>query len=135
MPPHTNQSVIALDYGERRVGVAVASTIARIASPLTTLDNNADLVANIKQLVESENAGTLVVGYPRAMDGQTTSQTEAVVKFIEKLKGLGVPIETQDESLTSVRAEAELNARKKDYIKADIDSLAATYILEDYLER
>ena len=134
MPPD-NQSVIALDYGEKRVGVAIASTIARLATPLITLDNDFILLVNLKHIINENQVGNIVVGYPRGMDGQTTKQTEKVDQFIEGLKGLNLPIDTQDESLTSVHAEAELQSTKPEYSKADVDSLAATYILEDFLKR
>ena len=134
MPPD-NQSVIALDYGEKRVGVAIASTIARLATPLITLDNDFNLLVNLKHIIDENQVGNIVVGYPRGMDGQTTKQTEKVDQFIEGLKGLNLPIDTQDESLTSVHAEAELQSTKPEYSKADVDSLAATYILEDFLKR
>lgn len=134
MPPD-NQSIIALDYGEKRIGVAIASIDAKLASPLTTLTNDFNILVNLKHLIDSEKVGLIVVGYPRNMSGQRTNQTDAVDQFIDGLKGLNVPIETQDESLTSVEAEAELREREKYYSKADIDSLAATYILEDYLKK
>jgi putative Holliday junction resolvase len=133
MPPN-NQSVIALDYGEKRIGVAIASSVARLARPLTTLANDEHLMTSLKDLINNENVGQIVVGYPRGLDGQETNQTRVVDQFVSSLGALELPVQTQDESLTSVHAETELNKRKKDYSKADIDALAATYILEDYLE-
>lgn len=128
-----NQSVIALDYGDKRVGVARASNVARIANPLTTLDNDNDLIDKIKDIVSTENVGLIVVGYPRGMDGQLTEQTQKVDNFIDQLKVLNIEIKKQDESLTSVNAEAELTAKRSSFNKAEIDALAATLILEDYL--
>jgi putative Holliday junction resolvase len=128
-----NQSIIALDYGSRRVGVAIASSAARLASPLTTLDNSSNLIADIEKIIETENIGTVVVGYPRDMSGRATAQTKIVEEFIEKLQDLKLEVRVQDESLTSVHAEAELGHKKGGYSKAEVDALAATYILEDYL--
>ncbi len=76
----------------------------------------------------------IVIGLPRNMDGQDTSQTTAVRAFSNRLKDeLGIPITWQDEAATSAKAIDELNARGKPFVKEDIDALAATYILEDYL--
>lgn len=127
--------IIALDVGARRIGVALARTDVKIASPLTTLEHNADVLQQIAQLVKENGVQTLVVGLPRGLDGQTTQQTEMVKAFVQELeKYLGMNIIFQDEALTSVKAENELAARSnKSYNKSDIDALAATYILEDYL--
>ncbi|HET8992065.1 MAG TPA: Holliday junction resolvase RuvX [Candidatus Saccharimonadales bacterium] len=133
MQNQTNKSVLAIDYGDKRVGIAIASFVARLASPLTTLDNTENLVNDIKSLIDRENVGLLVVGYPRGLDGQVTEQTTKVDQFIDRLETLGLDIVRQDESLTSVNALTELNKKGNNYTKADVDALAATYILEDYL--
>jgi putative Holliday junction resolvase len=131
----TAKTILALDVGERRIGVAVASSIARLARPLMTLSNDDQLWEALARIVEQETVGTLVVGLPRGLEGQTTSQTETAQHFaIEAGSRLGVPVELQDEALTSVHAEAELKQRGKLTKKADIDALAATLILEDYLQ-
>jgi putative Holliday junction resolvase len=75
-----------------------------------------------------------VVGHPRDMNGQSTEQTLRIETFTNKLKSrFSLPIDLQDEALTSKQAEAELIARKKPYTKSDVDALAATYILSDWL--
>jgi putative Holliday junction resolvase len=129
------KTILALDVGERRIGVAVASSVARLARPLTTLRNDEKLWDELAQIVEQETVGTLVVGLPRGLEGQTTNQTETVQRFaVEAGSRLGIPVALQDEALTSVHAEAELKQRGKLTQKADIDALAATLILEDYLQ-
>ena len=76
----------------------------------------------------------LVIGLPRGLEGQTTPQTEATQTFGSSLaEQLKLPVNWQDEALTSAQAEAELKARGKPYTKEAIDALSATYILEDYL--
>jgi putative Holliday junction resolvase len=71
---------------------------------------------------------------PRGLDGQSTSQTSATEKFVDQLRGqVSLPIHLQDEALTSKQAEAELRSRGAGHAKADIDALAATYILQDFL--
>jgi putative transcription antitermination factor YqgF len=78
----------------------------------------------------------MVVGLPRGLDGQETSQTTYSRQFADELGqhlGQTVKIVLQDEAVTSAKAIAELDAAKKHYAKGDVDALAATYILEDYL--
>lgn len=128
-------TILALDVGAQRIGVAVANTIARIASPLVTLRHDNAVMPNITQLVEGEQAVALVVGLPRGLNGQETAQTQVVRDFVSALQQHAtIPIQFQDEALTSRKAEEELLARGKPYAKGDIDALAATYILEDYLQ-
>jgi putative Holliday junction resolvase len=127
-------SILALDVGERRIGVAIASLEARLARPLTTLLHDDGLLAGLEKIIAEENVQLLVVGYPRNMSGDTTAQTRVIEEFTEELKRkLDLPVEYQDEALTSQKAETELEARGGTYQKGDIDALAATYILEDYL--
>jgi putative holliday junction resolvase len=130
-----NKTLISLDVGEKRIGVAKADTSVRMAFPLLTIEVTGNEVNVIADLVKQEEADAVVIGYPRNQQGETTAQTAFVEAFAAKLSGLTVPLEFQDESLTSVIAEQQLVAHKKDYTKADIDAYAATLILQDYLER
>lgn len=124
--------IIGLDYGHKRVGVAVAHHVARLPRPLTTLANTDALLDDIRTLVADEGGMLVVVGLPRGMDGGYTAQTEAAEAFAKELRSvLQVPVELGDETLTSVDAEASLQG--SGHQKADVDALAATYILERYL--
>lgn len=126
--------VIALDVGTVRIGVAVADMRSRLPQPLTTLINDEHVVDTILQLLLSKPISQIVVGLPRNLDGNPTAQTKMVEDFVAALAPqTGVPITFQDEALTSVKAKEELERRGKPYAKSDIDALAATYILEDYL--
>jgi len=128
-------SILALDVGRVRVGIALASRSAAIASPLTTLANDDGFVARLQELLGSHVIDTIVVGLPRGLEGQSTEQTDYVLAFAKNLqKAINVPVVLQDEALTSVKAEEELKARGKAYTKEDVDALSATYILEDYLQ-
>lgn len=128
------KSVIALDVGERRIGVARASLVACLASPLVTFKNDAYIWENIKKVCDEQAVGLVIIGLPRGMDGQTTAQTHYAQKFAEEAKvHLGLPVQFQDEAVTSKQAERELAGRSKRFQKSDVDALAATYILEDYL--
>jgi len=124
--------ILALDYGAARIGVAIASSIARLPRPLTTLANSPEVSSEIARLVQQEDVSLVVVGLPRTLDGGYSQQTHAAEAFAKELAAaLSVPVELADETLTSVDAEAELAGKKHD--KGAIDALAATYILERYL--
>jgi putative Holliday junction resolvase len=131
----SSSSLLALDIGTVRIGVAAANAVARIPHPLTTITNDETVLAHLMKLCSTENAALIVVGLPRSMQGDHTDQTRLVESFISRLKQvITLPVYWQDEALTSVKAEQELKARGKPYAKGDIDSLAATYILEDFLQ-
>lgn len=130
----TPSSILALDVGEKRVGVAVASRIARLPHPLTTLDPSDGFFDALKAIVQQENIDTVVVGFPRGLSGQHTQQTASIEAFTVELKThVTLPVYFQDEALTSQKAKDELAARGGTYSKGDVDALAATYILEDFL--
>lgn len=127
-------AIIALDVGDVRIGVARASGLSRLAAPLVTLSQGDTVIDELRQLCRREHAERIVIGLPRGMSGQETAQTAAVRAFGRRVAAeIDLPVSWQDESVTSVQAEAELQHRGKPYRKQDIDALAATYILEDYL--
>jgi len=130
----TPRSVLGLDVGARRIGVAVASLAARLPHPVIALPHDATLWPALETIVEVEGVEQLIVGFPRGMQGQKTAQTAAIEAFsLELRQHFALPLHFQDESLTSKHAEAELRARGKPFDRGDIDALAATYILEDWL--
>jgi putative Holliday junction resolvase len=126
---------MALDVGEKRIGVAIGDSGVRIAVPLTTIEVDETEIGRITKTIEDEKVDVLVVGYPRNQSGEPTAQTAYVEAFVERLSGVTVPIVFQDESLTSVLAEQRLQSHKKPYSKGDIDALAAAIILQDYMEQ
>lgn len=128
------QNILALDVGEKRIGVAAADAQVRFAHPLTTLKHSDTIWQELAALAKEQSASLIIVGLPRGLEGQSTAQTARAEAFMGQLQAkLGLPVQPQDEALTSVKAEAELNARGKPYAKGEVDALAATYILEDYL--
>lgn len=129
-----SKNIICLDVGEKRIGVAVADTAIRIAIPLETVEVGGREIESIAKIIDSEQADSIVVGYPRNQSGEVTAQTKYVEQFSDKLKGMAGEIVFQDESLTSVMAEDRLKSYNKPYTKGDIDALAAAIILQDYLE-
>jgi putative Holliday junction resolvase len=127
-------TLIALDYGGVRIGVARANLATRLPKPLLTLVNDEQLMNNLRDLAKREKVAAFVVGLPRNLSGEDTEQTRIVRQFADQLATLGLPIYLQDETGTSQQAETELRQRRKPYTKGDIDALAACLILEDYLE-
>jgi putative Holliday junction resolvase len=122
-----------MDVGEKRVGLAVASLEVKLPQPLRTIER-VKLLAELPAIIEEEGITHLVIGLPRSLSGQATAQTEATEAFVAELRQhTALPITLQDEAVTSKQAEAELQARGKTYKREEIDALAATYILEDYL--
>lgn len=127
-------NILALDIGEKRIGVAVAGAVAKLPHPHGVIGSEG-AVESIKSLIEEESIGTVIIGLPRGLDGQDTKQTHLVRQFANGLaREIRIPVHLQDEALTSHQAEAELRSRKKNFQKGDIDALAATIILHDYLQ-
>lgn len=129
-----SKNLLALDVGEKRIGVALADTGIRIAVPYDTIEVDGSELRTIAELIVSEAIHTVVVGYPRNQAGLATAQTIYVEKFAEQLTGFEAQIKFQDESLTSVMAEERLKMHKRPYSKGDIDAQAAAIILQDYIE-
>lgn len=127
-------SLVCLDVGEKRIGVAVADSAIKIAIAFDTIIVDGTELQKIAEIVIRENAEIIVVGYPRNQQGEVTAQTNYVELFSKNLETIVDHIVFQDESLTSVMAEQRLVAMKKPYTKADIDAQAAAIILEDYME-
>lgn len=131
----TKQKLLALDVGEKRIGVAQADATIPIAVPYGAIEVDGNEIQQVYELVVRNNIGTIVVGYPRNQQGEPTAQTQYVEAFVARLDDSPARIVYQDESLTSVIATQRLEAQKKPYSKADVDALAACLILEDYMEQ
>jgi len=127
-------SLICLDVGEKRIGVAVGDSLIKIAVPFDTVEVDGGEIESIAEIYIKQRASVLVVGYPRNQSGEATSQTAFVEEFVTKLSDIYDNIVYQDESLTSVIAEQQLKSHNRPYSKADIDAQAAALILKDYIE-
>lgn len=128
------KNFLALDVGEKRIGLAMADSQVRIAVPFGWVANDERVMEELAEIMLRHNISLVVVGYPRNQSGEPTQQTEFVVDFVRRLSQLDINAEIayQDESLTSVQAEQRLAGKIKD--KGDIDAEAASIILQDYLE-
>ena len=129
--------ILALDVGAKRIGLAIASPIARLPAPHGVIEREkvADAATEVGRIAQELGAQTVVVGLPRGLEGQETAQTTATREFATALSvKLDIPVIMQDEALTSVEAENRLKIRGKPYNKGDIDAEAAAMILDDYLK-
>jgi len=127
--------VVGIDYGEKRIGVAISDPLGIIAQGVGVVGN----VSELKELLKTyDNIDEIVVGLPKTMRGEIGIQAEKVLEFIKELKNnFEVPIKTQDERLTTSQAEkvlisAGLSRQKR---KKVIDKSAAILILQNYLDR
>ncbi len=132
--------VVALDYGSKRVGIAVTDPLKIIATPLETVQTK-EIINFLKGYDEREEIEEFVVGNPYDLKGNPTNATHLVKEFVIKLR-LGFPgkqIFLEDEKYTSKIATAAMLAggmKKKDRRKKEnIDKISATIILQSYLEK
>ena len=148
--------LMALDVGEARIGVAVSDATGFLASPYTTLHvtrNEEQTWQSIQRLIDETEAEGLVVGLPISLDGQIHAQGERVQAFAERLRErISIPLTFWDERLSTVEAQRLLAQREQGEGRIrrrqgtrrhaqtrrrqkgqEIDALAATVILQDYL--
>jgi putative Holliday junction resolvase len=137
--------VLGIDYGARRIGLALSDATATLASPWRLLQrppSDAEtmrmVVAEITALLQDDDGlEAVVVGWPRRLDGSSNKQTPIVETFARALESkVPVPVVLQDERLSSVEAESRLAVEEKDWRKrkAKLDAAAAAIILQDYLD-
>jgi len=131
--------ILALDFGTKRVGVALSDELGWTAQPLETFQRKsleAD-VAHIQELVRRYEERELVVGMPVALNGRTGPAALGVQQFVEALRmAVGIPVVSWDERLTSKAAErvliaADMSRKKR---KDAVDRVAAALLLKSYLE-
>lgn len=129
--------ILAIDFGQRRLGLAISDERLGFAFPRPTLEvaHWRDSIKKICQLCQEEGVERIIVGQPVSLAGVQTKRRD-LDAFIESLtEASGRPIETFDERLTSRQAERELSGRPAHRSKGDIDRLSAVIILENYLEK
>ena len=136
---------LSIDYGLKRVGIAVSDNEKRFSFSRDYLFNDASLISNIFRLLKSENVSKIILGYPLNFKSEKTEMTLEVEKFRElleknlKTNSLDTEIVYYDERLTSGIAQHNLYAsgvsRKKRHEKGLIDSMSAQIILQDYIDK
>jgi len=131
--------ILGLDYGERRIGVALSDPLKIIARPLITIDKKKinDYFSKILEIINNNNVSKIVVGLPLTLKGNNSKQTDDVICFVNKLRvKVQLPIITIDERLSSTAAEKSLRNQgiKTGYNKELIDVTAAAIFLQEYLD-
>jgi putative Holliday junction resolvase len=137
--------MLGIDWGARRVGLAISDATGTLARPHATLQvtGAADAVAKVaaevdRLMQEDDGLAGLVIGLPRSLTGEPTAETPAVEAFAAQVGArTGVPTAFEDERLSSREAESRLAVRERDWRrrKARLDAAAAAVILQDFLDR
>ena len=137
--------VLGVDYGAKRIGLALSDATGLLASPWKRLINDGNVGGAARRLAEEVRAlqaddtglGAIVIGLPRRLNGEANDQTPTVQKLAQLLGvEVTVPIALQDERLTSHEADELLALHERDWRKrkAKVDAMAAALILQDYLD-
>ena len=131
---------LGIDFGEKRIGIAISDPAGRVAVPLTTLARRDDrsAMAAIAEIARREGIGRLVLGEPVSLDGTRGAAAARVRRFGERLAAkTALPLTFVDEALTSVEAAARLRAAGVDPRRAPerIDAMAAQIVLQEDLDR
>jgi putative Holliday junction resolvase len=131
--------ILGLDLGEKTIGLAVSDELGMTAQGLKTIRRQgikADLKA-LHAVVREYDVDCLVVGLPKNMDGSLGDAAQKVLKVVEKLKEWDIPVETEDERLTTSLAEKILieGEVRREKRRKVIDQVAAVLILQGYLDR
>ena len=137
---HQRGTVLAFDFGEKRIGVAVGEWALAQAHPLTTIrsEANAERFSTIAELIREWRPTGLVVGLPVALDGTAHAMTARCTRFANQLRGrFDLPVDYAEERLTSVEAGERLreSGHSAKSAKEHVDALAAQIILQCYFER
>jgi putative Holliday junction resolvase len=148
------QSILAVDYGRARIGLALADSETRMPQPLSTMEriNRNEDMRRLRELVREHGVKQIVVGLPLRLDGTRGEMAEEVERFAQRVrKQIGVPVELVDERLTSWEAERLMEELQGRFISAEklgshkkpknvqakmtVDAVAAAVILKEYLDR
>jgi putative Holliday junction resolvase len=132
--------ILGIDYGEKRVGLAISSPVVSIAQGLPTIErvDGRDYLEELADIIKEKEVDEIVVGLPKNMNGTIGEKAEEVLQFVETLKSkFNLPIHTVDERLTTVRAHRAMTGAKmsKKGKKKRVDMIAAQFILQAYLDQ
>jgi len=131
-------SVLGIDFGRSRIGVAISDELRLLAHPLETISAGKNAAKRIAEIVRERKIDHVVVGLPRNMDGTFGAAASEAQKFVQELRAL-IPreITTWDERLTTVAAHRALReaGKKTRATRGYLDQVAAQMILQGYLDR
>jgi len=131
---------LAIDFGEKRVGLALSDPMKIIAKPFKTIfySNQNDLINKIALIIKDEKIEKIILGLPKGLKGNNTSQTNLVIEFYNFINDkIDTPIVMEDERLSSVSAKKSLILQniKTGHNKTLIDETAAAIFLQLYLDK
>ena len=134
------RKILAVDIGERRVGLALSDELGMLAHPFKTLQWSGllNFITSIKQIITSENIDKLVIGIPYTLNGGLSEKTTEIKKIVDQIRNqIDVEVIEIDERLTTKMAMQALHAvgKKPSKNRNTIDQVAAVYILQSYLDR
>ena len=125
---------LGIDYGIKRIGLAIADDQMKIASPFKTIQNGRQIIDEIERICYNEKAEKVIIGIPKHLSGRKHELTSEIEKFGNLLEGkLGFPIIYEDERLTSRMAQEKSKGLSK--TKEKLDELSAQEILQSYLDK
>ena len=131
--------ILCLDYGEKRIGLALSDPLKIIAYPYKTIINFGlkNLKYEIKKIIASETVESMVIGLPIGLNGKDTIQTQKVREFRLQILDLNIPIYFEDERLSSLAAAKSMKMEKikTGFNKGIIDKRAAAIILQQFLDK
>ena len=131
--------VLGIDYGERRVGLALSDPMKIIAFPFKTLSHTTaeNLISEFKIIIIEKDIDSIVIGLPIGLKGKDTIQTKKVRHFASSIVELGIPIQLEDERFSTKSAKRSLNLQKikTGHDKAAVDRTAAAILLQQYLDK
>lgn len=142
MPENNYSRVLAIDYGTKRIGIAISDPLRMFATPRGVIENGPRKMKELQELILTENVTTVIVGIPRTLRNTESEMTAEVIRFRDKLiqllTPLGVSVESKDERLTSIMAETNIRSRELPKMKRELKSLrdeeAARILLQEYLD-
>jgi len=131
--------ILCLDYGEKRIGLALSDPLKIIAYPYKTIINSGlnNLKYEIEKIIANESIESIVIGLPIGLNGKDTIQTKKVREFRLQILDLNIPIYFEDERLSSLAAAKSMKMEKikTGFNKGMIDKRAAAIILQQFLDK
>jgi len=133
------QTLLGLDFGDKTIGIAVSDKSKTIATPIITIKRKGILkdIKKLLSILEEYDVGGIILGLPLSLDGNENERTKKVRKFAQEIKKCkDIKIAFQDERYSSdvIYKELRKNSISKDKIKKKIDQMAASYILQGFLD-
>lgn len=132
--------ILAIDYGSRRLGIAISDPMNIIAQGHSILNNDGTLYQQLRAIVAGHTVGRIIVGMPYSLKGELGTKAKEVEEFVKRLgPEVGIPVSTWDERFTSKLAQSvirEIGIKKmKRQRKGVVDKMAAVLLLQSYLDR